>query len=90
MEIHLTPEQERRIQAVVNRGAYDSVEEVFEAALAALEQRIVPGFSGTQEELDALLAEGLASPEMPEDEFWDSVNKQTDVLLKEHRTGRRS
>jgi hypothetical protein len=25
MEIHLTPEQERRIQAVIRRGAYDSV-----------------------------------------------------------------
>jgi hypothetical protein len=39
---------------------------------------------GTHEELDALLAEGLASPEMPEDEFWDLVNKQTEVLLRGH------
>jgi hypothetical protein len=31
---------------VLRRGAYDSVEEVMEAALAAVEQRIVPGFSG--------------------------------------------
>jgi putative addiction module CopG family antidote len=77
MGINLTPEQERRIQAVVRRGAYDSVEEVVEAALRALEQRIVPDFAGTQEELDTLLAEGLASPEIMEDGFWDSVEEQT-------------
>jgi hypothetical protein len=47
MPIHLTPEQERRVQAVVSRGAYDSPEEVVEAALAAIEQRSLPGFTGT-------------------------------------------
>jgi len=88
MTIHLTPEQERRIQAVISRGAYESVEEVVEAALTAVEQRIVPGFSGTREELDTLLAEGLASKEMTEDEFWSSVNKQTDALIAEHKPDR--
>jgi Arc/MetJ-type ribon-helix-helix transcriptional regulator len=87
MTIHLTPEQERRIQAVISRGAYESVEEVVEAALAAVEQRTVPGFSGTPEELDALLAEGLASKELTEHEFWSSVNKQTDAMIAEHKTG---
>jgi Arc/MetJ-type ribon-helix-helix transcriptional regulator len=90
MTIHLTPEQERRIQAVMSRGAYESVEEVVEAALTAVEQRIVPGFSGTQEELDTLLAEGLASKEIAEDEFWSSVNKQTDTMIAEHKSGLRS
>jgi Arc/MetJ-type ribon-helix-helix transcriptional regulator len=61
MKISLTPEQERRVQAVMSRGAYGSVEEVVEAALAAVEQRTLPGFAGTPDELDALLAEGLAS-----------------------------
>jgi Arc/MetJ-type ribon-helix-helix transcriptional regulator len=88
MTIHLTPEQERRIQAVIRRGAYQSVEEVVEAALTAVEQRIVPGFAGTQEELDTLLAEGLASKEIAEDEFWGSVNKQADAFLAEHKAGR--
>jgi Arc/MetJ-type ribon-helix-helix transcriptional regulator len=87
MTIHLTPEQERRIQAVMSRGAYESVEEVVEAALTAVEQRIVPGFSGTQEELDTLLAEGLASKEIAEDEFWSSVNQQTDAMIAQHKTG---
>jgi Arc/MetJ-type ribon-helix-helix transcriptional regulator len=76
MTIHLTPEQERRVRAVISRGGYESVEEVEDAALAAVEQRIVPGFAGTQEELDALLAEGLASRELTEDEFWTSVHAQ--------------
>ena len=90
MTIHLTPEQERRIQAVLRRRAYQSVEEVVEAALTAVEQRTVPGFAGTPEELDTLLAEGLASKQLTEDEFWISVSKQTDALLAEHKTGPRS
>jgi Arc/MetJ-type ribon-helix-helix transcriptional regulator len=87
MKISLTPEQERRVQAVMSRGAYQSVEEVVEAALAAIEQRALPGFVGTPAELDALLSEGLASKELHETEFWDSVGKQTDVLLAERKAG---
>jgi Arc/MetJ-type ribon-helix-helix transcriptional regulator len=90
MAIHLTPEQERRVYDVMSRGAYGSVEEVVDAALAAVEQRTVPGFAGTPEELDALLAEGLASKELAEDEFWDSVNARTNALLATHKTGPRS
>ena len=90
MTIHLTPEQERRLRAVLDRGAYKSVEEVVEAALTAVEQRTVPGFAGTPEELDTLLAEGLASKQLTEDEFWSSVNRRTDALLAEHNTSPRS
>jgi Arc/MetJ-type ribon-helix-helix transcriptional regulator len=90
MPIHLTPEQERRVQEVVSRGAYGSVEEVVEAALAAVEQRAVPGFEGTPEELDDLLAEGLACKELSEDEFWGAVNRRTDAMLAEHKSGSRS
>jgi len=81
--IHLTPEQERRVRAVLSRGAYKSVEEVVEAALTTVEQRSVPGFAGIAEELDTLLAEGLASKQLTEDEFWSSVNKRMDALLAE-------
>jgi Arc/MetJ-type ribon-helix-helix transcriptional regulator len=90
MTIHLTPEQERRLRAVLDGGAYKSVDEVVEAALTAVEQRAVPGFAGTPEELDTLLAEGLASKQLTEHEFWSSVGKQTDTRLAERRTGRRS
>ncbi len=90
MAIQLTPEQERRVQDVISRGGYESVEEVVDAALAAIDQRIVPGFAGTREELDVLLAEGLASKELTEDEFWNSVNAQTDALLAERKSDRHS
>lgn len=90
MTIHLTPEQERRVQAVISRGAYESVDQVVDAALAAVEQCTVPGFAGTQQDLDTLLAEGLTSEELPEDEFWRSLNKQTGALLAEHKTNPRS
>lgn len=90
MTIDLTPEQERRLQAVMRRGAYESVEEVVDAALAAVEQRTLPDFDGTPAELDALLAEGLASKELTEVEFWGTVNRQTDALLSERKTGSRS
>jgi Arc/MetJ-type ribon-helix-helix transcriptional regulator len=86
MTIHLTPEQEQRVQAVLSRGVYESVEEVVDAALAAVEQRTVPGFAGTPNELDGMLAEGLASKPIPEAEFWGSVNKQTDTLLAKYKT----
>jgi len=50
----------------------------------------VPGFAGTAEELDILLAEGLASKQLTEEAFWSSVSQRTDALLAEHNTGRRS
>ncbi len=74
MMIHLTPEQERRLRAVLDRGAYKSVEEVVEAALTAVD----------------LLAEGLASKQLTEDEVWSSVGKRTDALVAEHKTSPRS
>lgn len=35
MRIHFTPEQEPRLRAVLDRGAYRSVDEVVEAPLTA-------------------------------------------------------
>ena len=90
MTINLTPEQESRLQALLSRGAYQSVDEVVEAALTAVEQRTLPGFAGTPEELDALLAEGLASGELAENEFWNSVNQRTNALLTQHKSGQPS
>ena len=90
MTIHLTPQQEQRIQAVLRRGSYESVEEVVEAALAAVEQRTAPSFDGAEEEMAALLAEGLASKELTEIEFWEEVDQRTDAMLAEYPSGRRS
>jgi Arc/MetJ-type ribon-helix-helix transcriptional regulator len=90
MTINLTPEQESRLQALLSRGAYESVDQVVEAALAAVEQRTLPGFAGTPDELDTLLSEGLASGELAESEFWSSITQRTNALLAEYKSGRRS
>jgi Arc/MetJ-type ribon-helix-helix transcriptional regulator len=88
MMINLTPEQEQRIQAMITRGSFDTVEEVVDAALAAVEQWATLNFEGTQQELEALLAEGLASKEMSEEEFWASVNRRTDAMRVEYKAAR--
>jgi Arc/MetJ-type ribon-helix-helix transcriptional regulator len=90
MTINLTPEQQQRIEAVLARGSYESLDEVVEAALTAVEQRMEPSFDGTADELETLLAEGLASKELTETEFWESVNAQTAALLAEHHADRHS
>ena len=89
MAIQLTPEQERRVQAVISSGAYTSVNDVMEAALASLEQRAAQCFDGTEQELEALLLEGLASKEHTEKEFWESVNRRTSAILDEETAGSR-
>ena len=69
MAIQLTPEQEMRIQAVVNAGAYPSAQEALDAAVTAVEIAAAPGFEGSQEELESLLMQGIASGELSEEEF---------------------
>jgi plasmid stabilization system protein ParE/Arc/MetJ-type ribon-helix-helix transcriptional regulator len=87
MAIQLTPEQEQRIQAVVNPGAYPSAEEALDAALAAVETAATPGFEGTQEELETLLLEGLNSGEPIDgnDAFWNRLRSETDRMAAEHQ-----
>jgi hypothetical protein len=87
--INLTTEQERRLQAEMSRRTYESVEKVVDAALAAVKQRTLPALAGTPDELDALLAKGLASKELTETDFWDSVNKRRDILLAARKNGLR-
>jgi Arc/MetJ-type ribon-helix-helix transcriptional regulator len=86
MTFHLTPEQEQRIEAIIHSGAYQTIEDVVEAALTAVEQRAVPGFEGTEDELEALLVAGVNSAEIPEEEFWISVDQATDAMFAEHKT----
>jgi Arc/MetJ-type ribon-helix-helix transcriptional regulator len=90
MSIQLTPEQEQRIRTVVNAGAYGSAEEALDAAVTAVELAAAPGFEGTQDELEGLLMEGLASKELPEEEFWDSVDRETNAMLAAHDPGLRA
>lgn len=58
--------------------------------MTAVEQRALPGFAGTPDELDTLLAEGLASKELAEAEFWEVITHGTDTLLAQHKSGSRS
>ncbi len=90
MAIQLTPEQERRIQAIVNAGAYPSAREALDAAVSAVEIASAPGFEGSREDLEGLLLEGIASPEIPEEEFWDSVDRETNALLAANRPALRA
>ena len=87
MPVHLTRQQEERIEAIIHSGAYQSAEDVVEAALTALEQRAVPGFDGAEGELEALLTAGLDSAELSEEEFWTSVDRKTDAILAERKAG---
>ena len=90
MAIQLTPEQEQRIQAIVNAGAYPSAEEALDAAVAAVEIAAAPGFEGSQEELERLLLDGLASKELSEENFWNSVDGETNAMLAAHKPGPRA
>jgi Arc/MetJ-type ribon-helix-helix transcriptional regulator len=86
MPHQFTPEQERRIQAVVNAGAYPSAEEALNAALAVVETVAVPDFKGTQYELEILLLDGLNSGEPIEadDGLWNRLARETDRVAAEH------
>jgi len=90
MAIELSLEQEQRIQAIVKAGAYCSAEEALDAALAAVEAAAAPGFEGSEPELEGLLLEGLASREIEEGEFWNSVDRETNATLDAHKSARRS
>lgn len=90
MAIQLTPEQEQRIEAIVNAGAYPSAQDALDAAVAAVEIIASPDFEGSQELLEGLLLEGLASKELSEEEFWDSIDRETDAMLVAHKPGLRA
>lgn len=84
MAIQLTPEQEQRLQAIVNAGAYASTEEALEAAVAAVETAAAPDFEGTTAELEELLLEGLHSGEPVEvdERFWNRLRGETDAMAR--------
>ncbi len=90
MVIQLTSEQEQRLQAIVESGAYTSPEEALEAALAAVELAVTVGFEGLEQELEGLLLDGLASETLSERRFWNSVDRTALELLAERKSGSRS
>jgi len=89
MAIELTPDQERRIQAVVETGAYPTAEDALDAALAAVEIAASPQFEGSTEQMERLLREGMDSRTLSDDEFWTTVHRETDAMLAEYKRDRR-
>jgi len=87
MSLQLTPEQEQRILAVVNAGAYPSAEEALDAAVAAVEIAAAPAFEGSRKELEDLLLEGLHSGEPVEADqaFWTRLRAETDRMAADHQ-----
>ena len=83
MTVHLTPEQEQRIEAIIHSD--HTIDDVVETALTAVEQRAAPRFAGTGEEQEALLLTGMNSPDIAQEEFWASVDEATDAMLAEHK-----
>lgn len=47
-----------------------------------------PDFEGSKEELEGLLLKGLTSEELSDEEFWDSVDRETNAMLASHKPGR--
>jgi Arc/MetJ-type ribon-helix-helix transcriptional regulator len=90
MAIQLTAEQEQRIQAVVDAGAYPSTHEALDAALTAVETAAAPDFDGSGKELEGQLLKALDSKEMAEEEFWDTIDRDTNALLAARKTGPRA
>ena len=86
MPIQLTPEQEQRIQAIVDAGAYPSPQAALDAAVVAVELAAASGFEGSQRDLEDLLLEGVASGELSEEEFWESVDRDTNEMLASYKT----
>ena len=84
--MQLTQEQEHRLLAVVNAGAYPSVDEALNAALTVVEIAAHPAFEGGEGELDELLAEGISSGDLTEEEFWSSVDRETKAMLAAHKS----
>ena len=74
----------------MNAGAYPSAQEALDAAVTAVEIAAAPGFERSADELEALLLEGLAGKALSEEEFWTSVDRETDAMLATHRTGSRA
>jgi len=86
MAIQLTLEQEHRLLAIVNAGAYPSVDDALNAALTFVETATHTAFEGGEGELDDLLSEGISSGELTEKEFWSSVDSETDGMLAAHQS----
>ena len=85
MAMQLSPEQESRIQSLVEKGFRESPEKVLDHVLRYAELEAI-GFEGSPEEFDALMLEGLNSGEGEDlDVVWPRIVKETDRMAAEHQ-----
>lgn len=81
--MQLTLEQERQLQAVAETGAYGSAQEVLDAAISIVSAVTSEArFESGSEALENLMLAGLASEELSSEKFWESVDGETDTLLR--------
>ncbi len=73
------------MQAVVSAGAYPSVDDALNVALTVVETATHPAFEGSAGELDELIADGISSGELNEEEFWSSADREADAMLATYK-----
>lgn len=50
----------------------------------AVETAAAVGFDGTSEELECLLVSGLEAPELSEADFWEAVDRETNLMIAKY------
>ena len=72
---------EKRIQAVVDAGAFSTPELALEAAVELVEAAAKNDFEGSPEELGAVLKQGLDSKMMSEKDFCNAADAEIEGML---------
>jgi hypothetical protein len=81
MALVISERLEKRIQAVVDAGAFSTRELALEAAVELVEAAAENDFEGSHEELGALLKQGLDSKLMSEEEFWKAADAEIEEMF---------
>jgi glutamate-1-semialdehyde aminotransferase len=81
MALVISERLEKRIQAVVDAGAFSTRELALEAAVELVEAAAQNDFDGSPDELGALLKQGLDSKLMSEEEFWKAADAEIEEMF---------
>lgn len=81
---------EKRIQAVVDAGAFSTPELALQAAVELVEAAAENDFEGSHEELGALLKQGLDSKLMSEEEFWKAADAEIEEMFAVRAANRKA
>ena len=89
MAIVISERLEKRIQAVVDAGAFSTPELALEAAVELVEAAAENDFERSPEELGAVLKQGFDSKLMSEEEFWKAADAEIEEILAVRTAARR-